>query len=135
MESIRWPNKSAMGASYCLDQSPGGERYGGLMVTLRWPEAEAGRITIQPNDRRTGQPLDERVVDPIRVAAEAGIREAARAVGADLDGVDIVLSDFAYHPVDSPTWLYGRAAKSAFRSAWEAWQRFPPAAAEQQRPA
>lgn len=45
MTSLRWPNKTAVGSSYCLDQSPGAERFGGLAIALRWRAGDRGVVT------------------------------------------------------------------------------------------
>ena len=82
-------------------------------------------MAIKPTDRRTGQTLDESTARTFVQAVHEGIREAARELSVNLDDFDIVVSDFAYHPIDSSAMIYQGAAKCAFRSAWEAWQRFP----------
>ena len=117
------PSKAAVGSSYCFDQAPGGERYGGLSLTIRRPAAHKGLIIIKPTDRRTGE-INEAFINGLGKDAEKGVRDAARELSADLDGVDVEISDFAFHPIDSPPSIYYGAARSAFRSAWEAWQRY-----------
>lgn len=102
-------------------------------MTIGWPSGETGTITIRPTDQRTGDALDDSIVHVFGRAAEKGIRDAARELSVDLDQVDVLISDFAYHPVDSRDSIYEAAARSAFRSAWEAWRRFyvpPPTDAE-----
>jgi len=68
--------------------------------------------------------LNENLARALGSAAERGIREVAGECGVNLDDFDIVLSVFMYHPVDSRESLYYGAARSAFRAAWDAWQRY-----------
>lgn len=68
--------------------------------------------------------LDESLVKGLTKVAEEGLREAASEMGVDLNEFDITLSDFAYHPVDSRGDIYRHAAGSAFRAAFEAWERW-----------
>ena len=124
MSQSRWPYKTAVGSSYCLDQSPGAERYGGLTITIRWPSSETGTITCEPTDRRTGQMLDDAIFGNFTKAAERGVRDIARELNVNLNGFDVVIFDFAYHVTDSFESVFYGAARSAFRSAWEAWERF-----------
>jgi hypothetical protein len=133
MTYFRWPNKTAIGSSYCLDQSPGAERYGGLTVTIRWRTADKGTITSKATSFRKSDALDEPLVHALARVAEEGLREAARGLSVDLNDFDITLSDFAFHPVDSRDELYRHAAGSAFRSAWEAWERWYAAIAERRK--
>jgi hypothetical protein len=121
MAYLVWPHKTAVGSSYCFDQSPGGERYGGLTLTIRRPTAQTGTITVNATDRDTGEPLD--VPDLVK-SAQDGVREAARELGVSLDQIDIVTSEFAFHDVDSSRPIFYGAARSAFRATWETWQRF-----------
>ena len=130
MTYFRWPNKTAIGSSYCLDQSPGAERSGGLTVTIRWRIGDKGTIASKATDFHERGALDESLVHALARVAEEGVREAARGLNVDLDDFDITLSDFAFHPVDSWEELYRHAAGSAFRSAWEAWERWYAAIAE-----
>lgn len=130
MTHLRRPGKRAIGCSYCLDQSPGAERYGGLTVTIRWRAAAKGTITGTATSFRTGDALDESLVRDLSKVAEQAVRQVAHQLDVDLDELDITFSDFAYHPVDSHDGIYRHAAASAFRSAWEAWERWYGASAE-----
>jgi hypothetical protein len=123
--------KSAIGASYCFDQSPGGERVGGLMVTLRRRANAAGTITIVPTERSTGEMEGAMLDSGTKEAllwfgkeAEEALRDEAKREGIDLNQFDIVLSDFIFHDVDSHSQCYAGAARSAFRSARDAWLRY-----------
>lgn len=124
MKNPRWPYKTVVGCSYCLDQSPGAEKFGGLTVTIRWRTGETGSITSTRTAFRMGEKLDETQVPALSEVAEEGVRDAARKLNVDLADLDIIFSDFAYHPLDSHNEIYRHAAGSAFRSAWEAWERW-----------
>ena len=126
MRYLSNPNKKAIGSSYCYDQSAGGEMVGGVTVTIGVPRAATGTITIEPTDRRTGKTFDDAFANSYGKIAEEGVREAAWALGIDLNAIDVVVSDFAHHPVDTRRSVYRGAAASAFRSAWDAWRRYPP---------
>jgi hypothetical protein len=114
--------KTAIGASYCVDRTPGGERVGGLMVKLQRRTGDAGKIEIIPTDWRTGEPLAG--IDVFIKEVERGLFDAAKETGADLKELDVQLTDFVYHDVDSWGGCYYGAARSAFRSAWDAWRRY-----------
>jgi hypothetical protein len=112
----------SIGASYLIRQSPGSERIGGLRVTIRRRSRDAGSISVEPTDWRTGEKLefaDE--IGPFASEAIRGVREVAERYGIRLDEFDVVLSHFVYHPVDSAPFCYYQTGKSAFRSALEAW--------------
>jgi hypothetical protein len=57
-------------------------------------------------------------------AAERGVRAAAEECKINLDEVDVVVTDFLYHPVDSRELIYYGAARSAFLAAWDGWGRY-----------
>jgi len=130
MNYLKWPHKRAIGCSYCLDQSPGAERWGGLTVTIRWRAGERGTIVGTATSFRAGESLEKSLILGLSKVAEEGLREGARELSVNLDEFDITLSDFAYHPVDSRGEIYRDSARSAFRSAWEAWDRWYSASAE-----
>jgi hypothetical protein len=127
-QAVRWsshmaylPNRS-IGASYLIRQSPGGERIGGLRVTIEPAAGNAGTIKHEATDWLNGQPLERpHDIGPLVSEAVRGIREVARQCNVLLDEFDVVLSHFLVHPVDSRAKCYYQAAKSAFRSALEAW--------------
>jgi hypothetical protein len=117
------PFTYSVGASYLVRQAPGSERIGGLRVTVRQPPGNAGTITVDATDWRTGAALERpAVIEPYVSEAIRVIREVADEYGFRLDEFDVVLSDFVVHPVDSVTRCYYQAGKSAFRSALEAWK-------------
>jgi L-alanine-DL-glutamate epimerase-like enolase superfamily enzyme len=131
MTSFRWPNKRSVGSSYCFDQSPGAERLGGLAVTLRWRGGDKGTVTTKPTSYfRDEADLDELLVVGLAEVAEEGVREAAAEMGVDLNELDVTLSEFLYHDVDSSPQIYRHAAGSAFRAAFDAWQRWSGATAK-----
>jgi hypothetical protein len=92
MTYFRWPNKTGIGSSYCLDQSPGAERYGGLTVTIRWRTGEKGTIASKATDFHKSGTLDESLVHALARVAEEGLREAAWGLNVDLNDFDITLS-------------------------------------------
>ena len=122
--------KRAIGCSYCLDQSPGAERWGGLTVTIRWRGGETGTIVGTATSFRAGESLDESLILGLSKVAEEGLREGALSYASTSTSTIYSLSDFAYHPVDSGSEIYRDSARSAFRSAWEAWDHWYAASAE-----
>ena len=118
-----WPNKRAVGSSYCLDQAPSAERFGGLTVTLRPRTGPRGTITATATHWLQSRTLDAATAEFFAEAARKGIYEAAAECHADINELDVELSQFAYHP----TILVNRCSTwrgSAFRSAWDGWCRF-----------
>lgn len=119
-----WPNKRSIGACYCLDQAPSAELWVGLTITLAPREETTGKIVAHGSDRVTKQPLKETLLRELAAWAEEGMRAAADELGVDLAEFDIEFSDFTFHPTDSRPSTYSEAAASAFRAAWDGWQRF-----------
>ena len=117
--------KSALASCYCLDQSPGAAFYGGLSIQLTRRTDTSGSITVLPKDRLTDELLSIEDIGDCCDEAKRGVIEAANEDNVDLSRFDVIISDFAYHSVDSRPKCFRAAAKSAFRSAWDAWTRFP----------
>ena len=109
----------AVGSAYLFRQSPGSERLGGLQVTVRPKRGAKGVIIITPTDWRT-EDLHSQIDDYVENAL-TGIKEVASKADLNLDDVDIELSRFLVHDVDSSPLCYLQAAKSALRSALEMW--------------
>src|SRR5689334_10303773 len=118
------PNKRAVGSSYCLDQAPGAERFGGITITLRARTGQCGTITVSATHWLKSLTLDVTTAEFFAAAAKKGIYEVAAECGADLNEFDVELSQFAYHPTDSRQSTFHMAARSAFRSAWDGWCRY-----------
>lgn len=109
----------AIGSSYLIRQTAGSEKLGGLMVTLKRRVGTAGKIEVVPTCRWTKELLTE--IDHLIDQALAGIKDAAQQHNVSLDDFDILLTEFAYHSVDSYAPCYYQAAKSALRAALESW--------------
>src|SRR5262245_42912827 len=108
-----------MGSAYLFRQSPGSERVGGLQVVIRPKRGSIGSITVIPTDWRS----EESQCKPDAFVKDAmlGIKELAEKANINLDDLDIDLSRFLLHAVDSYPKCYYQAAKSAFRTAVEMW--------------
>lgn len=109
----------AVGSSYLIRQSPGAERMGGLTITLMPAQADVGAIRVQPTNYFDQTEITDDI-DWMVDAAKQGIQEWAEAHAFDLSGYDLILSAFAYHPVDSHSKVFYIAAKSALRAAVQA---------------
>jgi hypothetical protein len=110
----------SIGACYLISQAPGGERLGGLQITLIVSREKAGTLELEPTDYFTGQPFTEDMRWLLKLAEE-GIHDYAKEHSVDLSSFKIIVSKIAYHPVDSFPYLYYQAAQSALRAALEAW--------------
>lgn len=125
MEHIIWPNKKAIGSCYCLDQSPGCERVGGVTVVIRRRRAEAGTIALGEPYQQAGSPeLSAGLAQELADIAEKGVRAAAEELHVNLEEFDVLLQEFLLHVVDSRVSIFQDAAKSAFISAYAGWRRF-----------
>lgn len=116
----------AIGACYVIRQSPGGERLGGLKITLFAPTKLGGSIEFKPtgmNNSTIGEDLGW-----LEKTARKAISDYASQHQLDLSSFHILVSEVAYHPTDSSDYLYYQATQSALRTALEAWsfRRFPP---------
>ncbi len=113
-------NTKAVGSSYLIRQSPGSERVGGLTITLTRPQQGVGVIRVQPTNY-FGQTEITDDMDWMVRAAKQGIQEWAEEHSFDLAHYDLILSAFAYHPVDSRGQVFFIAAKGALQAAVQAW--------------
>lgn len=111
----------AIGSSYVIRQTPGGERLGGLRITLMASAEKGGTVEADPTSFFGGARL-EGEVGWILEAARRGVHDYAARHGVDLSGFRVVVSEIAFHPVDSSEHIFYQAAQSALRSALEAWQ-------------
>jgi hypothetical protein len=109
----------ATGSAYLFRQVPGSERIGGLQLTVRPKRGPKGVITVSPTDWKTHNVHCQ--IDDFVERALAGIKEVAAKADLNLNDVDIELSHFLVHDVDSAPICYFQAAKSALRSALEMW--------------
>jgi hypothetical protein len=111
----------AVGSAYLFRQTAGSERVGGLQLTIRPKKGAAGTIAATPSDWQTKDLHANANIDRYVEQAIIGIKEVADQETVNLDDVDIELSSFLIHDVDSAPRCYYQAAKSAFRSALEMW--------------
>lgn len=108
----------AIGACYWIRQIPGSERLGGLQVTIHPNVGGGGTIRVVATARRTGEELVG-LIEPYVDEAIRGIREVATRHAVRLEDLDVELSEFLDHDVDSDPRCDYQAGKSAFRSALE----------------
>ena len=109
----------AVGSSYLIRQSPGGERLGGVRIRLSRATG-TGVIEVKLTSWFGGAEINEDIADLVEAAIQ-GVRDCAQQYGVDLSDYHILLSEFAFHLVDSRPNVFYQTARSAFRSALGAW--------------
>jgi hypothetical protein len=114
----------AYGSSYLFRQRAGSERIGGLTVMLTPKEAEVGEISVQLTDWESNEPIGDNCGWSVTIveAAVLGANEAAASLNL-LNEFDLKLYRFLLHEIDSGPPIFRQAAKSACRSALEAWRQ------------
>lgn len=113
----------ALGSSYFVRRIPNSERAGGVTVRLQEKAAEVGKISVVATYWKSGAPItaeQQRWYSAFIEAAVDGANEAAASLDL-LAKFDIELSEFLIHDVDSFSGTFRQTAKSACRSALEAW--------------
>ena len=110
----------AIGSSYLIRQTPGGEQFGGLTVTIRPRRSSTSQLDIQLTDWKTNKPIEENI-GYLANEAFKGLQAFAEEHHIDLENFSITLSKFAYHPVDSAAKTFRKAGYLAFAAAWQTW--------------
>lgn len=109
----------ALGSSYLIRQSPGGEQFAGASVRIRRRHADVAIREISLTQYRSGEPIDDDGAFLREYATKAIDRYEADH--GDLSEWDISVYDFAYHPVDTSPRTTCVAVYNALVSAFSAW--------------
>jgi len=110
----------AVGSSYLIRQSPGGEQFAGATVKICPRRLDRPSVVVRLTTFRTQELIDDDA-DYLREYALKAVDRFANDHG-DLAEWDIEIYDFAYHPVDtSPRTTYV-AVYNALVSAFSAWR-------------
>jgi hypothetical protein len=107
----------AIGSSYLMRQSPGGERSGGFELYMRPKRGSTGQVEVVPNDWRTDEVLE--IPQPFIDAALEGIRSAAAEKKVNLTELDLVLRRFLYNAPDASPLCFRQSGRIALRAAYE----------------
>ncbi len=111
----------SIGSSYLIRQTAGGERLGGLTVTV-YPRYDGeGGVRVELTDWKTGEP--HQYASDYAIYSDAaleGIQSLAVDLELTLGDFDVVLDRFVIHEVNSDPRVYRQAGRSALRAALEA---------------
>ena len=114
------PRMHAIGSSYLLRQSAGGEQYAGATVKICPKRADKARVEIRLTAYHDQSLIDD-CPEFLRESATQAVELFARRHG-ELSAWDIEIFDFAYHEVDTSPRTTFATVYNALVSAFSAWR-------------
>lgn len=111
----------SIGSCYIIKQNAGAESVGGVEVRISPKHNDAGTITVNRTDWRTGEVLADLEEQQVEEAI-LGVKSLATEIEFPLDDFDITIQKFVSHSVDWNPRCVRQAGRSAFRAAVEGFQ-------------